>query len=45
MKDIKCAGCSKLLLKAKREHEVSKRDFDLEVKCKHCKAINRYKAK
>ncbi|MFF5993954.1 hypothetical protein AAGS61_04215 [Lysinibacillus sp. KU-BSD001] len=45
MKEIKCSQCSKLLLKAKKDHEVSHHDYDLEVKCKHCKAINRYKAK
>jgi len=45
MKEIRCTKCSKLLLKANKEYEVSTNDCELEVQCTRCKAINRYKAK
>lgn len=45
MKEIRCAKCSKLLLKTNREYEVSTIDCELEVQCTRCKAINQYKVK
>ena len=45
MKEIRCTKCSKLLLKANKEYEISTNGCELEVQCTRCKAINRYKAK
>ncbi|WP_375543418.1 Com family DNA-binding transcriptional regulator [Lysinibacillus capsici] len=45
MKEIRCAKCSKLLLKTNKEYEVSTIDCELEVQCTRCKAINHYKVK
>lgn len=47
MKELRCTKCGKLLLKAAKEYEAGDtlKQFDLEVQCTRCKAINRYKVK
>ncbi|MFJ7839890.1 hypothetical protein ACIQXG_10445 [Lysinibacillus sphaericus] len=45
MKELRCTKCGKLLLKASSEYEAGAAliQYDLEVQCTRCKAINRYK--
>lgn len=47
MYEIRCTQCSKLLLKSKEEYEASTQliQYELEVQCTRCKAINHYKTK
>lgn len=45
LKELRCTNCGKLLLKAVKEYEAAREGHELEVKCKRCHSVNKYKAK
>lgn len=43
--DLRCTECGKLLGKAAKEYEAAPYNPDLELKCRKCGTINKYKSK
>ncbi|MGE7945503.1 Com family DNA-binding transcriptional regulator [Lysinibacillus sp. NPDC093688] len=44
-KEVKCKACKRLFLKTTRVYRLADADYDTEIKCTRCKAINHYKVK
>ncbi|MGN7478064.1 Com family DNA-binding transcriptional regulator [Solibacillus silvestris] len=45
MVELRCTECGKLLGKAAKEYEAASYNPDLELKCRKCGTINKYKRK
>lgn len=44
-KEVKCKACKRLFLTSTQVYILADANYDTEIKCHRCKAINRYEVK